>query len=59
MTTPPLPTGPGSPQDGPPAPGAFPLDPSTLPGPIRDELTAEGIEIVDAPEGPRWRRMSE
>ncbi|MGB0619829.1 MAG: cysteine--tRNA ligase [Myxococcota bacterium] len=26
---------------------------------IRDELTAEGIEIVDSPEGPRWRRMSE
>ena len=23
---------------------------------IRDELAAEGIEIVDAPEGPRWRR---
>ena len=23
---------------------------------IRDELDAEGIEIVDTPEGPRWRR---
>lgn len=23
---------------------------------IRDELAAEGIEIVDTPEGPRWRR---
>ncbi len=23
---------------------------------IRDELAAEGIEIVDSPEGPRWRR---
>jgi len=23
---------------------------------IRDELLAEGIEIVDTPEGPRWRR---
>jgi cysteinyl-tRNA synthetase len=24
---------------------------------IRDELTAEGIEIVDSPAGPRWRRI--
>ncbi len=23
---------------------------------IRDELAAEGIEIVDTPDGPRWRR---
>ena len=23
---------------------------------IRDELAAEGIEIVDSPSGPRWRR---
>jgi cysteinyl-tRNA synthetase len=23
---------------------------------IRDDLVAEGIEIVDTPEGPRWRR---
>ncbi len=23
---------------------------------IRDELAAEGVEIVDTPEGPRWRR---
>ena len=23
---------------------------------IRDELAAEGIEIIDTPEGPRWRR---
>ena len=23
---------------------------------IRDELTASGIEIIDAPEGTRWRR---
>ena len=23
---------------------------------IRDELSAEGTEIVDSPEGPRWRR---
>jgi len=24
---------------------------------IRDEFAAEGIEIVDSPEGPRWRRV--
>jgi cysteinyl-tRNA synthetase len=23
---------------------------------IRDALDAEGVEIVDTPEGPRWRR---
>ncbi len=23
---------------------------------IRDELTAEGVELIDTPEGPRWRR---
>jgi len=23
---------------------------------IRDELLAEGIKIVDAPEGPKWSR---
>ena len=23
---------------------------------IRDELAAEGIELIDTPEGPRWRR---
>jgi cysteinyl-tRNA synthetase len=23
---------------------------------IRDDLAAEGIEIVDTPEGPRWQR---
>ena len=23
---------------------------------VRDELAVEGIEIVDSPEGPRWRR---
>ena len=42
--TPPLPTGPGSPQDVPPpagqSSGPFPIDPATLPGPIRDELLA-------------------
>ncbi|NJN47409.1 MAG: TFIIB-type zinc ribbon-containing protein, partial [Candidatus Competibacteraceae bacterium] len=39
---PPVPpyTGPGSPQDAPPAPGSFPIDPATLPDAIRDELEA-------------------
>jgi cysteinyl-tRNA synthetase len=23
---------------------------------IRDELTAEGVQLIDTPEGPRWRR---
>jgi cysteinyl-tRNA synthetase len=23
---------------------------------IRDELAAEGVELIDTPEGPRWRR---
>jgi cysteinyl-tRNA synthetase len=23
---------------------------------IRDEFVAEGVEVVDTPEGPRWRR---
>jgi cysteinyl-tRNA synthetase len=26
---------------------------------IRDEFAAEGIEIVDSPEGPRWRRKGD
>lgn len=47
MTTPPLPTGPGSPQDVPPAPGQFPVDPATLPGPIRDELLAPDPPAID------------
>ncbi len=33
-------TGPGSPQEVPPAPGSFPFDPATLPEPIRNELLA-------------------
>lgn len=40
---PPLPegvTGPGSPRDVPPLPGSFPLDPATLPDPIRAEIEA-------------------
>ena len=32
--------GPGSPQEVPPEPGSFPVDPATLPGPIRDEILA-------------------
>jgi hypothetical protein len=49
-TTPPplpLPSGPGSPQDVPPPPGSLPLDPSTLPKPIRDELEAPDPVAID------------
>jgi len=46
-TKPPLPTGPGSPQDVPPVPGQFPIDPATLPGPIRDELQAPDPVAID------------
>lgn len=45
------PSGPGSPQDVPPVPGAssgeFPIDPATLPGPIRDELQAPDPAAID------------
>lgn len=46
---PPVPpvTGPGSPQDVPPAPGSFPIDPDTLPQPIRDELLAPDPVAID------------
>jgi hypothetical protein len=44
---PPQYTGPGSPQDVPPAPGTFPIDPATLPGPIRDELQAPDPVAID------------
>ncbi|OAX54878.1 hypothetical protein [Xanthomonas graminis] len=48
---PPLPaaavSGPGSPQDVPPLPGSFPLDPATLPAPIRDELQAPDPLAID------------
>ena len=46
---PPLPqyTGPGSPQDVPPAPGSFPINPATLPEPIRDELLAPDPLAID------------
>ena len=45
--TPALPTGPGSPQDVPPAPGQFPIDPATLPAAIRDELQAPDPAAID------------
>ncbi len=46
---PPVPpyTGPGSPQDVPPAPGSFQIDPATLPEPIRDELLAPDPVAID------------
>ncbi|MGY0557045.1 MULTISPECIES: TFIIB-type zinc ribbon-containing protein [unclassified Lysobacter] len=40
-------TGPGSPQDVPPRPGSFPVDPDTLPEPIRDELLAPDPVAID------------
>ncbi len=40
-------TGPGSPRDVPPMPGDFPLDPQTLPKPIRDELLAPDPVAID------------
>lgn len=48
-TPPPPPpyTGPGSPQDVPPAPGSYPIDPATLPKPIRDELLAPDPVAID------------
>ena len=48
-TPPPVPpySGPGSPQDVPPLPGSFGVDPSTLPPPIRDELLAPDPVAID------------
>jgi hypothetical protein len=48
-TPPPSPpyTGPGSPQDVPPLPGSSPLDPATVPEPIRDELLAPDPAAID------------
>jgi DNA-directed RNA polymerase subunit RPC12/RpoP len=40
-------TGPGSPQDVPPPPGSFAIDPATLPEPIRDELRAPDPVAID------------
>jgi hypothetical protein len=46
---PPLPpvVGPGSPRDVPPLPGTLPIDPATLPGPIREELEAPDPVAID------------
>ena len=41
------PTGPGSPQDVPPQPGSFPIDPASLPQPIRDEILAPDPVAID------------
>jgi ribosomal protein L37AE/L43A len=48
-TPPPLPPGigPGSPQEVPPLPGTFPVDPATLPKPIRDEVLAPDPVAID------------
>ncbi|WEN13812.1 TFIIB-type zinc ribbon-containing protein [Rhodanobacter sp. AS-Z3] len=48
-TPPPIPppTGPGSPQDVPPPRGSVPIDPATLPQPIRDELQAPDPVAID------------
>ncbi|MBA4265101.1 MAG: hypothetical protein C0453_08470, partial [Comamonadaceae bacterium] len=40
-------SGPGSPQDVPPPPGSFPIDPATLPDAIRDELLAPDPVAID------------
>ncbi|HWS27858.1 MAG TPA: TFIIB-type zinc ribbon-containing protein, partial [Xanthomonadales bacterium] len=44
---PPPPTGPGSPQDVPPPPGSFPIDPATLPKAIREEIEAPDPVAID------------
>lgn len=48
-TPPPVPpyTGPGSPRDVPPQPGSAPIDPATLPPPIRDEILAPDPVAID------------
>jgi hypothetical protein len=46
-TPPPPPSGPGSPRDVPPLPGSFPIDPATLPQPIRDEVLAPDPVAID------------
>ena len=43
----PPPTGPGSPRDVPPLPGSFPIDPATLPEPIRKEVQAPDPVAID------------
>ncbi|WDS34724.1 TFIIB-type zinc ribbon-containing protein [Pseudoxanthomonas sp.] len=49
LPPPPVPAspGPGSPQDVPPLPGELGVDPTTLPGPIRDELLAPDPQAID------------
>jgi len=47
MTNPHPPSGPGSPQDVPPPPGSFPIDPESLPKAIRDELEAPDPVAID------------
>ncbi|WP_374501392.1 TFIIB-type zinc ribbon-containing protein [Pseudoxanthomonas sp.] len=42
-----LPTGPGSPQEVPPLPGTFPIDPATLPDAIREEIEAPDPVAID------------
>ena len=44
---PPRPSGPGSPQDVPPPPGSFPIDPATLPKAIREEIEAPDPVAID------------
>jgi len=46
-TPPAPPAGPGSPRDVPPLPGSFPIDPATLPEPIREELLAPDPVAID------------
>lgn len=48
-TTPPVPPyrGPGSPREVPPAPGQSPIDPATLPDPIRKEIEAPDPVAID------------
>lgn len=47
-TQPPAPpAGPGSPRDVPPLPGSFPIDPATLPEPIRNEVLAPDPVAID------------
>ena len=46
-TPPPSPVGPGSPQDVPPLPGSFPIDPQSLPKAIRDEVLAPDPAAID------------
>ena len=45
--SPPPPSGPGSPQDVPPAPGSIPIDTSALPDAIREELEAPDPVALD------------